>query len=335
MKRNIKLRYTLMILLSLFIPVIVGNPEHAFLSWKYLRFDALQGLFYTVILWEGNLFLTSRMKILYPDPDYTVKRLIILALLVTVFTTVISVSGCYTVSPWLFDHPPTAKSVTRILFSTLLLTYFIVATYEGADYFQRYKESLVENERIKKEQIISQFELLKQQISPHFLFNSLNTLISLIPDDPELAVKYTQNLAHVYRYVLQHKEQDWVTLETELKFVQSFYFLNKIRFGEHLNLNVSVDEEQLAKMIAPLSLQILIENALKHNVISGEKPLVIDIREEDGRLVVKNTLQRKNNSEGTRIGLQNIINRYRHLSGKAVQIIDTGDFFTVALPLET
>lgn len=335
MKRNIKLRYTFILLLSLVVPVIVGSPDHAFLSSGYLRYDFLQGLFYTVILWEGNLFLTTRMKTLYPDPDFTTKRLVILALVVSVFSSVVSVSGCYTVSPWLFDHPPTPQSVTRILTSTLLLTYFIVALYEGADYFQRYKESLIENERIMKEKIITQFELLKQQISPHFLFNSLNTLISIIPDDPELAVKYTQHLAHVYRYVLQHKEQDWVTLETELKFVQSFYFLNKIRFGEHLTLNVSIDEQKLRNMIAPLSLQILIENALKHNVISSEKPLVIDIREEEGKLVVKNTLQRKNNSEGTRIGLQNIINRYRHLSGKAVQIMDSGDFFTVALPLET
>jgi two-component system LytT family sensor kinase len=209
-----------------------------------------------------------------------------------------------------------------------------VALYEGADYFQRYKESLIENERIIKEKIITQFELLKQQTSPHFLFNSLNTLISIIPDDPKLAVKYTQHLSNVYRYVLQHKDQNWVPLETELKFVKSFFFLNKIRFGDHVSLDIRIRRRQTEKIVAPLSLQILIENALKHNIITSEKPLNIVILEEDGKLIVKNNLQRKNNSQGTKVGLQNIINRYKHLSGKPVQILESPEFFTVSIPLE-
>ena len=334
MKRNIKLRYILIIGLSLIVPIIVGNPDHKFLSWNYLRYDALQGLFYTVIFWEGNLFLVKKMKQYFPDPDFTVKRIILLTLSVTVFSASFSIIGCFTISQYLFNDIPTQEFISGHLISTLLLTYCIVALYEGADYFQRYKDGLVENERIMKEKIISQFELLKQQTSPHFLFNSLNTLISIIPDDPELAVKYTQHLSNVYRYVLQNKDQDWVTLETELKFVNSFFFLNKIRFGEHVSLNVNIDDAHQKMKVSPLSLQILIENALKHNVISSEKPLTIDISEQEGRLIVQNNLQRKKHSEGTRIGLQNIVNRYHHLSGKTVQVLESSDFFTVSLPLE-
>jgi two-component system LytT family sensor kinase len=141
-------------------------------------------------------------------------------------------------------------------------------------------------------------------------------------------------LSNVYRYVLQHKDQNWVSLETELKFVKSFFFLNKIRFGDHLSLNVDINEDKQQSLVAPLSLQILIENALKHNVISSEKPLTISILEHNGKLIVKNNLQLKSNSQGTKMGLQNIINRYKHLSGKTVQILDYPGFFTVSIPLE-
>jgi two-component system, LytTR family, sensor kinase len=334
MKRNIKLRYTIILGLSLFIPLIVGHANYTFLSWSYFRYDVFQALLYTIILWEGNMFIVKKMKQYFPDPDYTTKRIILLAIIVTIFSASFSILGCFTITQYLFNTPPTFESVFGHLNGTMLLTYCSVALYEGADYFQRYKDGLVENERIMKEKIISQFELLKQQTSPHFLFNSLNTLISIIPDDPELAVKYTQHLSNVYRYVLQNKDQDWVTLETELKFVNSFFFLNKTRFGDYVTMNIHIDEAQQKMKVAPLSLQILIENALKHNIISSDKPLTIDISEQEGRLIVKNNLQRKNNSEGTRLGLQNIVNRYLHLSGKTVQIRESSDFFTVSLPLE-
>jgi len=334
MKRNIKLRYTIILGLSLFIPIIIGHADYPLFSWGYFRYDVLQGLTYTIIYWEGNLFIVKKMKIYFPDPDNTTKRIFLLAIAVTVFSGSFSIIGCFTISQYLFDDPPTYEGVFGHLNSTLLLTYCIVALYEGADYFQRYKESLIENERIIKEKIITQFELLKQQTSPHFLFNSLNTLISIIPDDPDLAVKYTQHLSNVYRYVLQHKDQNWVPLQTELKFVKSFFFLNKIRFGDHVSLSLQIDESKQNKLVAPLSLQILIENALKHNIITSEKPLSIIITEEQGKLIIKNNLQRKNNSQGTKVGLQNIINRYKHLSGKTVQILESPEFFAVSIPLE-
>ena len=334
MERSVKVRYIFILSLSLFIPIIVGHADYPFLTWEYFRYDVLQGLFYTIVYWEGNLFIMDKMKQYFPDAKDNTKRLIILALMVTLFSASFSVIGCFTISQYLFDDQPTYANVVGHLNTTLLLTYCIVAMYVGADYFKYYKESLVENERIKKEKIISQFELLKQQTSPHFLFNSLNTLISIIPDDPDLAIKYTQHLSNVYRYVLQNKDQNWVTLDTELKFVKSFFFLNKIRFGEHVNLDIQITEEENEKMVAPLSLQILIENALKHNIISQDKPLSIEIMVDHGQLIVKNNLQKKNNSQGTKIGLQNIINRYKHLSGKTVEVLESADFFKVSLPLE-
>jgi two-component system LytT family sensor kinase len=334
MKRNVKFRYAFIIVLSLFIPLILQSSEHSFMSWAYLRHDALQGFLFTVIFWEGNLFILDKMKQRYPDPEFTVNRIVLLIFFVTLFSCVVGFGGFFAISQFLFNDVQTLDNSIGRISSTLMLTYFITALYEGAHYFQRYKASLIENERIIKEKIITQFELLKQQTSPHFLFNSLNTLISIIPDDTDLAVTYTQHLSNVYRYVLQHKDQNWVSLETELKFVKSFFFLNKIRFGDHLSLNVDINEDKQQSLVAPLSLQILIENALKHNVISSEKPLTISILEHNGKLIVKNNLQLKSNSQGTKMGLQNIINRYKHLSGKTVQILDYPGFFTVSIPLE-
>jgi two-component system LytT family sensor kinase len=323
----------------LVIPVMMGNTEFEFMSMKYLRHSALQGILYTILYWEGNLFLFKLMKKRFPYPAQTKKIIFILLLLVTVYSILVSVIGILLIEPILFSelhHRYRSEGKIGYLNITIsmLLNYFITALYLGADYFERYKSGLIENERIKKEVIISQFELLKQQTSPHFLFNSLNTLISIIPDDPKLAVKYAQHLSNVYRYVLQNQEQNWVTLETELKFARSYFFLNKIRFGEHVSLKINLNEKDKKKMVAPLSLQILIENALKHNVITDGRPLSIEINQSNNQLFVRNNLQRRKNSEGTKLGLQNIINRYKHLSGKTVQIIESTDFFTVSIPLE-
>jgi hypothetical protein len=111
MKRNIKLRYTIILGLSLFIPIIVGHADHPLFSWEYFRFDVLQGLTYTVIFWEGNLFIVKKMKEYFPDPDYTTKRILLLAIAVTVFSASFSIAGCFTISKYLFDDPPTYEGV--------------------------------------------------------------------------------------------------------------------------------------------------------------------------------------------------------------------------------
>jgi LytS/YehU family sensor histidine kinase len=174
-------------------------------------------------------------------------------------------------------------------------------------------------------------------VNPHFLFNSLNTLITLIPEDPQLAVAFVQKLSNVYRYVLQNKDKELVTLAEEMKVAEAYLFLLKTRFGENLRVHTDIPPGQLGKFIAPLTLQMLLENAIKHNVVSAEKPLHIDLYvEKDEVLVVKNNLQRKSSvPDSTQTGLANISQRYRLLCQQAVEVVVTASNFMVVLPLLT
>lgn len=204
---------------------------------------------------------------------------------------------------------------------------------------ERWKEVLVESEKLKRENLQSQFETLKTQVSPHFLFNSLNTLITIIPENPEQAVEFVQKLADVYRYILQTKDKQLISLQQELEFSESYLFLMKIRFGENLQVHWQVSPEYNQASIPPLALQMLLENAIKHNIISAKKPLFLAIYSETGEtIVVKNNLQPKlgrsaDESDSTKVGLQNVTKRYSYLTKRPVDVIETTSAFIVALPL--
>ncbi|HNH20602.1 MAG TPA: histidine kinase, partial [Ferruginibacter sp.] len=167
-----------------------------------------------------------------------------------------------------------------------------------------------------------------------FLFNNLNTLSSLIPENPKHAVDFVQQLSKVYRHVLEVKDEESIDLKDELEVLNAYSFLLKTRFGNNLDVRINIPEEKMRQRIVPLSLQILMENAIKHNVVSSDKPLRIDVYTENGSLVLKNNLQVKRQiSESTGIGLNNIRNRYRLLSDKEVKVTDNENSFTVSIPL--
>lgn len=188
---------------------------------------------------------------------------------------------------------------------------------------------------LKRSLIESQYESLKSQINPHFLFNSFNTLITIIDENPKAAVEYVEKLSDFYRSILQYREKDVIPLQEELALVDSFSFLLKKRFGDNflLQINAKVNGETL--FIAPLTLQILVENAVKHNVISKSKPLKISIeRNAEDDIVVQNTLQRKLTPErSTGFGLHSIIHRYEMLSNKKIKVVETDTTYTVSIPL--
>ena len=182
-----------------------------------------------------------------------------------------------------------------------------------------------------------QYEALKNQVNPHFLFNSLNVLTSLVESDTEKSVKFIKQLSEVYRYVLEQKDKELVTVETEMKFVESYIFLQKIRYNKNLffikDPEISGIGENLK--IIPLSLQILVENAIKHNVISTEQPLTIEITFENNEyLIIKNNLQKRSTVNGSgNIGLNNIRSRYEYLSDKEFEVIEDSVSFMVKIPL--
>jgi sensor histidine kinase YesM len=217
---------------------------------------------------------------------------------------------------------------------------FIVATvislsYEAFYFFDKWKETFRLNEELKNRQIRTQYEVLQNQMSPHFLFNSLNTLATIIPENPQAAVKFTEKLSDVYRYILQNKDRELVSLKEEIEFVKSYIFLLKMRYPDNFSaaFNVAAKYHQLT--IPPLTLQMLIENAIKHNIVSKSKPLKVDIYIENGKsIVVKNNLQKKPSLErSTKTGLENISKRYSILGGKKIDVITSTSNFMVAVPL--
>jgi two-component system, LytTR family, sensor kinase len=187
---------------------------------------------------------------------------------------------------------------------------------------------------LKRESLKAQLDALRTQVNPHFLFNNLNTLSSVIPEDPKRAVDFVLQLAKVYRHILEVKDEQTIQLKDELDVMKAYAFLLQTRFGTNLDINIDVPEEKLQRKVVPLSLQILMENAIKHNIVSCDKPLKIEVFAQNGKLVVSNNLQKKNQvNESTGIGLDNIRNRYRLLSEKQVEVTESNGNFTVSIPL--
>jgi LytS/YehU family sensor histidine kinase len=189
-------------------------------------------------------------------------------------------------------------------------------------------------ESMKRERIQSQFETLKNQVNPHFLFNSLNTLISLISKEKDMAISYVETLSDYFRTILQQQDKDVINVQDELHLVQNYFFLQQKRFGENLKLEISIPKEVLKTSIPPLTLQILAENAIKHNIISKTKPLLISIHCDGKFITVSNNLQEKLTREAsTGIGLRNIINRYAILFNKEIEVLKGEKEYTVRLPV--
>ncbi|WP_422106977.1 sensor histidine kinase [Winogradskyella sp.] len=187
---------------------------------------------------------------------------------------------------------------------------------------------------LKKEITTSKYNSLKSQISPHFLFNSLNTLTSLMYEDRDLASDFVTRLATCYRYILDNREEDLVSLDKELQFLDSFIFMMKVRHNEAIYINTAINIKTNTVLIPTLSLQMLVENALKHNYYSKEQPITIDIQVKDNRLVVKNNIRKRIDSEtSTKLGLANIKKRYAFYTNKDVIVDEENNTFKVSMPL--
>jgi PAS domain S-box-containing protein len=189
--------------------------------------------------------------------------------------------------------------------------------------------------KLQKENLQSQFDVLKQQVNPHFLFNSLNVLTSLIRLEPELAEKFTEHLAKVYRYVLENKDNELVTLDTEMNFLDAYIFLINIRFMDKVHVNIDIPDRRKSFRVIPLAMQLLIENAIKHNSMSKKSPLVINIFIDDNNFlnVVNNLQEREAHMASTGVGLKNIQNRYRLLNNTVPVFEKTDSHFRALIPL--
>nr|WP_297912028.1 2TM domain-containing protein [uncultured Allomuricauda sp.] len=218
-----------------------------------------------------------------------------------------------------------------------LVITLVASLFAHAFYFYR----ALQQKEVKKQKIIAgtasaRFDALKNQLDPHFLFNSLNVLTSLIEEDPRQAQKFTTSLSKVYRYVLEQKNKDLVTVNEELDFARTYVGLLKMRFEDSIVFNIPDKADDPEAKIVPLSLQLLLENAVKHNIVTSSRPLVIKVFEESGMLRVSNNLQEKQVvKKSSGVGLQNIRQRYGILTDREVEIQKTKSDFKVSLPMLT
>ncbi len=210
----------------------------------------------------------------------------------------------------------------------------VILSIFGYHFFVRWKEEKILAAELEKEKALVQYDNLKNQLNPHFLFNALSSLNSLIFENPQLASDFLQQLSKVYRYVLENQEKNVVNLQTEVNFVSHYVKLLETRFGEGLSVVFEISEDAREKMIVPVTLQILIENAVKHNVTSKDFPLIICIKTEADYLSVENNLQKKDAIEvSNKLGLENLKNLYRYISDKDVVVFESNNSFTVKIPL--
>jgi hypothetical protein len=221
-----------------------------------------------------------------------------------------------------------------ILILAFIVVLIMVVTELGFFLLNKWRFSLAELERFKKANAEYQFESLRSQVNPHFLFNSLNTLSSLIYESQEKAESFVRELSDVYRYILENRGRDLVPLKEEIKMARSYIYLVHIRFEKNLEIHLDVDPTFENHRIPPLTLQLLIENAVKHNIISQKKPLKVEIEIVDDKLIVKNNLQKKITEEySSKMGLKNIQSRYDFLTNDQIKVTETESEFSVIIPL--
>lgn len=216
---------------------------------------------------------------------------------------------------------------------TLLISFIISLIFTAIGFFQAWEQSFIQAEKLKVEMLAYKYESLRNQINPHFLFNSLNVLSDLVYDDQAMAVKFIQQMSDLFRYVLDSRDKELVPLKDELEFIRSFTYMLKTRFDEKLKIEIDVNPNS-DDYIVPMSLQLLIENAVKHNEVSEAFPLRISIRKNDDSLEVENNVQPKNaGDDSKKTGLKNITQQYAFFSERPIKIITSDEQFLVRLPV--
>lgn len=270
--------------------------------------------------------------------DMYVRAGFIQVLLSLAATTVLTI-GIFMASHHLFFYLdlPFHKCIFHIknlLINALLFTLLINGIYMVIFLVQKWNNEKTEKEEYKKSVIESRLENLRIQINPHFLFNTFNALSELIDVNPKKASQIMLELSDVYRYVLNARDKNWISLEDEHKIFHSFIEILRVRYEENVDIQCNIDEEFFSWYIPPLSIQMLLENAIKHNEISSDKKLKIEIFTKENYLVVQNNLQKRKNIESSNgVGLENIKTRYQFLINKEVIIEETSTHFVVKLPL--
>ena len=288
-----------------------------------------------ILLWIGNRQLTIRLDRLLPWSRFGNWRFFIQLVLALGYLLLLVNSIYYGIKVFLTDDPPTREQFIVMNFWGSAIFVPIFSLYFSLHFLRHWRNSELAVEQSQKARIRSQLDSLKNHLDPHFLFNNLNILSSLIDKDKTASKVFIEKFAEVYRSLLNTRADDLILLSDELTFIQSYMYLIKVRFENYIVFDFTISEVSKNKMLPPLTLQMLIENAIKHNLISETRPLQIQLSEKENYLVVKNSLYTRpsGQEESTGSGLQNIQQRYSHFTNLPVKIEKTEEYFEVHVPL--
>lgn len=303
-------------------------------SSEIYLYNFVTALIFSVVTWEMNRWVVIYFNRTYPYSRTGNKRFVKEIILVTLVNTGIYVT--YILLMTLLDassRPPFVFLLYGLL-DRLIYGLLAAGFYEFLLFIHALRTATHEAEELKKINLAIQLESLKNQVKPHFLFNSLNTLTGLVETDTTKAVRFIAELSNVYRYLLQSSEKDLTSLSEELQFLRAYFFLLQTRFGSGIEMEIDLPAETGGWQLPPLTLQMLVENAVKHNRVSVKFPLKVTLRFEGPHwLIVSNNLQLKRNGTSTGMGLSNIAAKFRLLNQPEVQIVNSEDFFLIKVPL--
>ncbi len=312
--------------------IIKTNTLESFLFWSFISLASLIGL--SIIIFQeikiiNRYFPWERKPGLRILIELLVTNLTVLPAMALLALLTYKWHCLYHMGPVTMAEHMIEEMTTGVVLLTIILT-----VVEGSYFFREWKTGLVLAEQLKKESLQAQLESLKNQVSPHFLFNSLNVLSNLVHKDADRAEEFIDEFASVYRYVLNIQDKTAVTLSEELHFIDSYVYLQKIRFQNGFDVKIDIDPECYGHYVVPLSLQMLVENAIKHNIVSEEEPLKVEIYiENDGVFVVNKINLRKDKNKSVGMGLINLKQRYFLLAGILPEIKEEDGNFIANIPL--
>ena len=323
-----------------FFGIAVPLLSHMIVASEFTHWQLKLAYGYTILLafiiWQGNRYLLFSLRTYFNWFNKPVMKILALLFAISFFTIPVSsvmLIGWYHIfKSGLVDWEIVYTSTLAIMICVLFITHI----YETVFLVKESENEMLKNEQLVRAKTEAELQALKNQIDPHFMFNSLNTLSHLIDEMPSKAKEFNEQLADVYRYILQSKSSNFVMVREEILFLKDYFSLQEIRYGDAVKLRIAVpDEVQDRYMILPISLQLLVENALKHNVFSVEKPLQIAVVAKDQKIVVVNGIMKKKiiKKETSKIGLLNLKERYKLVTDLPVEINETFDSFSVCLPI--
>lgn len=302
-------------------------------TWQRFAVSFVWSASIWITQWAGHSYITHQIEKKYSWVKEPIKRLLI-GIVALVIYTVISISIVHYVMYLIFvGRPPTFEELKYSALLAVIIAFVMVLMVSAVQFLREWRTSELKTEKMRSEMMAYKYESLRNQINPHFLFNSFNVLSDLVYDDQKLAVKFIHQLSDIYRYVLDSRDKELITLTEELDFIQSFVFLLKTRFEDNLSVKIDIEANE-NEMIVPMALQLLVENAVKHNEASRAKPLEVLVERSGDYITVSNNLQIKNvGDDSKKTGLQNIKQRFAFFSDKEVIIKEADGVFKVSIPI--